>query len=413
MIPTQPGTCRHRPLGLKASNNFNGSHMCTCLNTMTGASAATKCQWVQRSASYTVARRFPDKSGALDSSSFSPPPPSFVLQTLERLPVHSFHLMFLSFSILCLLVALPLGVSSLAVDPGPESTEDATATATDTGDDLFGRSPIFDITPGAIEVLTYLATFGASETTVIQTNVVTLTLESTIQNDELCTVALNCTTSSSSPPTSSVDFPSSTTPPPSSPASTEASSTSSSRSSTPSATGVIAAASSENDQAIRQRKYLIGGIIGGLLMLGTLGVMLFIIIRRRRLRKHLRDSKFLADPEMASPSPSESRGLVMPSPTPSPSGARDINMDQKAIVRRAELEGQVQIVENEMAELQRRITVQFPPVPGSDSPGENRVDSGDQHLNSLRARVRELERQRDIMRRGDAPPGYRQFDAVE
>ncbi|KAJ7430764.1 hypothetical protein B0H11DRAFT_2134342, partial [Mycena galericulata] len=249
--------------------------------------------------------------------------------------------MFLSFSILCLLVALPLGVSSLAVDPGPESTEDATATATDTGDDLFGQRARR------------------------------------------------------------------------SPASTEASSTSSSRSSTPSATGVIAAASSENDQAIRQRKYLIGGIIGGLLMLGTLGVMLFIIIRRRRLRKRLRDSKFLADPEMASPSPSESRGLVMPSPTPSPSGARDINMDQKAIVRRAELEGQVQMVENEMAELQRRITVQFPPVPGSDSLGGSGVDSpGDQYLNSLRARVRELERQRDLMWRGDAPPGYRQFDAV-
>ncbi|KAJ7510858.1 hypothetical protein B0H11DRAFT_1034201 [Mycena galericulata] len=149
-------------------------------------------------------------------------------------------------------------------------------------------------------------------------------------------------------------------------------------------------------------------------MLGTLGVMLFIIIRRRRLRKHLRDSKFLVDPEMASSSPSESRRLVVPSALPSPSRARDINMDEKTIVRRAELEGQVQIVENEMAELQRRITVQFPPVPGRDSLGGSGVDSpGDQYLNSLRARVRELERQRGLMWMGDAPPGYRQFDAVE
>ncbi|KAJ7430763.1 hypothetical protein B0H11DRAFT_2134339 [Mycena galericulata] len=309
--------------------------------------------------------------------------------------------MFLSFSILCLLVASPLAASALAVDLGPESTENGTALAaiTNVGDPIVGPGPGPVVIPSTTILLTTISTWTGS-----------VSSTSIIQNDELCGVALACTdtiitdTIIDLVPTSSIKN-NPTRARPASRYSVRTFSTSSprppTRSSTPSSTAVTAAASSENNQAIRQRKYLIGGIIGGLLMLGTLGVMLFIIIRRRRLRKHLRDSKFLVDPEMASSSPSESRRLVVPSAPPSPSRARDINMDQKTIVRRAELEGQVQIVENERAELQRRITVH-----GVDSPG-------DQYLNSLRARVRELERQRGLMWIGDAPPGYRQFDAVE
>ncbi|KAJ7510857.1 hypothetical protein B0H11DRAFT_1034194 [Mycena galericulata] len=138
--------------------------------------------------------------------------------------------MFLSFSILCLLVALPLGVS--AVDPGPESTEDAIATETNPGDPFFGPAPsgvpptaigiVLDSTTLVTTTSTWTGSVSSSSTVLTYIfcgnpdgctgTIIELVPTSSIKNNPTST-SQPVLTSSSTPHTSSPDSSSSTTTP--------------------------------------------------------------------------------------------------------------------------------------------------------------------------------------------------------
>ncbi|KAJ7673956.1 hypothetical protein DFH06DRAFT_1319074 [Mycena polygramma] len=175
-------------------------------------------------------------------------------------------------------------------------------------------------------------------------------------------------------------------------------------------------AASTDKQPHSRTQVLVGGLLGGLCFVGTIIAILFML-RRRRLQQQKRDSQFLVDPEQPNPLPQSddlvSNG-VSQSSSPTPLSAIDSGMAEKAVFRRADLQQQVQQIEAEMAELQRvgtRSNVANPSDSGSEPAGgsSNTQATPNAQLAVLRARVLELERQRDLMWDGEAPPGYRQW----
>ncbi|KAJ7487041.1 hypothetical protein FB451DRAFT_1535430 [Mycena latifolia] len=152
-----------------------------------------------------------------------------------------------------------------------------------------------------------------------------------------------------------------------------------------------------------RRHALLGGILGGLWLLGILGALLFML-RRRRLRRNQRDSKFLIDPE-ASPAP-ESRALLRPSSPSSPPSPISRDVDHAIAERRSSVaptsRSRVRHIQEKMDEMQRMI---IEPVREYALPAAHQIDL-------LRGRIRKLESQHELMWMEDAPPGYRQFNGT-
>ncbi|KAJ7437779.1 hypothetical protein FB451DRAFT_1193029 [Mycena latifolia] len=144
-------------------------------------------------------------------------------------------------------------------------------------------------------------------------------------------------------------------------------------------------------------------------LLAILGPILFML-RRRRLRRNQRDAQFLVDPEASAASDSETSGLTPHPLSPSPSAsttASDTSTAKKALLRRADLEQQVHQMQAEMAELQRIARQVNAPSPAPESAREPEPPTTQQlDLLQLRARIGELESQREFVWMEDAPPGY-------
>ncbi|KAJ7637370.1 hypothetical protein DFH06DRAFT_1478834 [Mycena polygramma] len=175
------------------------------------------------------------------------------------------------------------------------------------------------------------------------------------------------------------------------------------------------AATFSSKQTHNRTQILLGGILGGLSSLAIIVAILFML-RRRRLQRQQRDSQFLVDPEEPNPPQPDTvvPDSVSESVIPTIESGVHSGIGEKALFRRAELQQQVQQIEDQMAELQRvatRFNVANPSSSDRKSVGggANGVEvAPNTQLATLRARVRELESQRDSMWGGEAPPGYHQ-----
>ncbi|KAJ7152128.1 hypothetical protein C8R46DRAFT_484953 [Mycena filopes] len=161
------------------------------------------------------------------------------------------------------------------------------------------------------------------------------------------------------------------------------------------------AADSAQTRSRKHTQAVVGGVLGTLAAVGVLVAILFMFRRRRLQQEHRRNWRFLSDVETPAPAPM----LVPPPPAPAASGESRPEEDEKAVLRRAEL----QHVEEEMTVALRRLTLQQQqqvPAQGSSATG-GEADPLEQ-LAVLRARVRELELQRRelMVSIGEAPPGY-------
>ncbi|KAJ7752623.1 hypothetical protein B0H16DRAFT_788557 [Mycena metata] len=150
---------------------------------------------------------------------------------------------------------------------------------------------------------------------------------------------------------------------------------------------------------------LIGGILGGLAAVGIAVAILFML-RRRRLQKRQRDSRWLVDP--ATMTSRESEGPASALGAGAPVGHGEY-LGEKAVLLRAELERQLRVAQEEVTT--RRLTMTGGPIvqaaSASETGGSTTTLSPEQQLAILTARVKELEnQQRQFALAEIAPPDY-------
>ncbi|KAJ7658248.1 hypothetical protein DFH06DRAFT_1297609 [Mycena polygramma] len=165
-------------------------------------------------------------------------------------------------------------------------------------------------------------------------------------------------------------------------------------------------------QSRKHTQILLGGLLGGLSLVGIIVAILFMFRRRR-----LQTTKPGVQPDFQSlfsleaPHPAEFEGFVSNATSQRasvPVSTVDHGRFEKALVRRVNLQQQVHRIEAEIAELQR-VTTRFRVTnPGTEAVGDylNTEVTATAQMAALRARVQELENERDAMWVGEAPPGY-------